>query len=74
MSEAVIVNTHIERPKTTHPNNTRSDPFNWPTLNRADLMSNMSVINTQQDAVQTKIENYRPRTRDASSNLLTSDV
>lgn len=45
MSEAVITNPHHERPKTTHPNHTRSDPFNWPALNRSDLMSNMSVIN-----------------------------
>ena len=45
MSEAIIANPQHERPKTTHPNNSRYDPFNWPTMNRSDLMSNMSVIN-----------------------------
>jgi hypothetical protein len=73
MSKAVIpAGNNIFRPNTSNPAS-RSDPFNYPALNRKDLMS-MSAINWQQDAVYSKIGEQRPKTRDASANLTTADV
>ena len=73
MSKAIIpTGNNIFRPNTSNAAS-RSDPFNYPALNRKDLMS-MSAINWQQDAMFAKIDQCRPKTRDASSNLTTSDV
>lgn len=54
MSKTVTpAGNNIFRPNTCNPAS-RSDPFNYPALNRKDLMS-MSAINWQQDGVQTKV-------------------
>jgi hypothetical protein len=54
MSKAVIpTGNNIFRPNTCNPAS-RSDPFNYPALNRKDLMS-MSSINWQQDAMYSKV-------------------
>jgi len=47
--------------------------YNWPTLNRKDLMS-MSGLSKVADGCETKTNNFRPKTRQASANLLTSDI
>jgi hypothetical protein len=52
---------------------TRSDPFNWPSLNRRDLMS-LDKLDQQKDITHTKTINYRQRQRDESNNLNTKDV
>ena len=65
MSQAVIpAGNNIFRPYTSNPAS-RSDPFNYPALNRKDLMS-MSAINWQQDGIYTKVGQTRPKTREES--------
>ena len=51
----------------------KQDPFNYPSLNRADLMS-LNVLHGARDGVNTRTENFRPRTRQQSSNLQTTDI
>ena len=51
----------------------RQDPFNWPTPQRADLMS-LQVIGATKDGTQTRTQHMRPKTRDHSMNLVTSDI
>jgi hypothetical protein len=51
----------------------RSDPFNWPTMGRADLMS-LSKLDEVKDIVQTRTMANRYRKRDFSNNLNSSDI
>ena len=51
----------------------KRDPFDWPAQNRADLM-NLQVINPSQDGVNNRTRDFRPRTRQESTNLSTNDV
>lgn len=51
----------------------KPDPFNWPAQNRADLMS-LSTLDQLKDQMHTRTTNYRPKTRDHSSNLQSTDI
>lgn len=51
----------------------RVDPFNWPSLNRADLMS-LDKLDKARDITHVKTLAHRPRDRDTSNNLNTKDV
>ena len=50
-----------------------SDPFNWPSLQRKDLMSNYT-LNEKRDLFRMTVPNMRPKTRDNSSNLRIDDI
>jgi hypothetical protein len=54
---------------------TSNDPFNWPSLNRKDLM-NLQTLGAEKDLVRVKtahVDNSR-RSREASKNLETHDI
>ena len=51
----------------------RSDPFNWPAMGRADLMS-LSKLDEAKDIVQTRTMANRYRKRDFSDNLNSRDI
>ena len=51
----------------------RSDPFNWPAMGRADLMS-LSKLDETKDIVQTRTMANRHRKRDFSDNLNSKDI
>jgi len=51
----------------------RSDPFNWPAMGRADLMS-LSKLDEAKDIVQTRTMANRYRKRDFSDNLNSKDI
>jgi hypothetical protein len=46
----------------------RADPFNWPSLNRADLMS-LDKLDQTRDITHTKTLAHRHRDRSTSNNL-----
>ena len=50
-----------------------TDPFNWPTLNRNDLMS-LSTINKDKDLVRVKTAQATLGMRSTSQNLDTQDI
>ena len=50
-----------------------ADPFNWPSLNRGDLMS-LQTLGAERDMVRIKTANVTRRSREASKNLETLDI
>lgn len=50
------------------------DPFNWPSLQRNDLMSATGGLTSQKDLFNMVKENLRPKKREASSNLDNGDI
>lgn len=50
-----------------------TDPFNWPSLKRADLMS-LSSINKDKDLMRVKTAQVSMRKRSTSMNLDTMDI
>ena len=48
------------------------DPFNWPALNRSDLIS-QKILNST-DGFAMKVGNLRPKQRMFSANLATDDI
>jgi len=52
---------------------TTRDPFNWPSLGRADLMS-LSTMNKVKDIVDVRTANYREKNRGNSDNLNTQNI
>ena len=53
--------------------NMPTDPFNWPSLQRKDLMSNQT-LNEKRDLFRMTVPCMRPKTRDGSSNLRIDDI
>lgn len=51
----------------------RCDPFNWPSLNRADCMT-LDKIDLTKDIMHTKTIAHRHRDRSFSNNLNSIDV
>jgi len=51
---------------------TKFDPFNWPSLNRADLVS-QKILNST-DGFAMKVGNMRVKQRMFSANLATNDI
>lgn len=49
------------------------DPFNWPALNRADLMS-LQTLAKDKDLVRVKTAHVATRCREKSNNLETNDI
>ena len=61
----------------TEANVTRSsakDPFNWPSLNRKDLMSATGGLASGKDLDSMIKPHLRPKTRQESSNLKNDDI
>ena len=52
--------------------NGKFDPFNYPSLNRKDLMS-LSTIDASKDQVKTRVNKFVTK-RDHSQNMITSDI
>ena len=51
----------------------KTDPFNWPSLNRGDTMT-LDKIDQTRDITQTKTLAHRCKVRQFSNNLNTRDV
>ncbi len=52
---------------------TRPDPFNWPSLNRADCMT-LQTLDVTKDIMATKTINHRHKSREMSHNLNSRDI
>ena len=50
------------------------DPFNWPSLNRKDLMSATGGLTSGKDLDSMIKPHLRPKTRQESSNLRNDDI
>ena len=51
----------------------RQDPFNWPSMGRADLM-NLDKLSQTKDIVETRTMNMRLKARIFSNNLECNDI
>jgi len=56
-----------------HEQNQR-DPFNWPSLQRKDLMSATNGLQADKDLFKMIKENLRPKSRLESANLQNDDI
>jgi len=50
------------------------DPFNWPAMQRSDLMSATGGLREARDLCQMTKPNIRPKKRLESANLRTNDI
>jgi len=50
------------------------DDFNWPALNRKDLLSHTGGLSKDMDGFDTRTVNFRNRYRVTSANLTTNDI
>jgi|FrelakmetLWP11LW_1041352.scaffolds.fasta_scaffold232964_1 hypothetical protein len=50
------------------------DPFNWPSLQRKDLMSATNGLKADKDLFKMIKENLRPKSRLESANLQNDDI
>ena len=50
------------------------DDFNWPSLNRKDLLSHTGGLSKDKDGFETRTMAFRPKCRVTSANLTTKDI
>ena len=59
--------------ETEHQAPGRFDPYNWPAMNRCDLMSR-TALSQEKDLIWLKTPHMQNKNRRMSQNLVTSDI